>query len=66
MIKVFVLEGMMCPHCEARVKKTVEAIDGVIEATAVHLDGTLTVKMTKDVSDKIIAAVTEQGYPVIA
>ena len=66
MIKVFVLEGMMCPHCEARVKKTVEAIDGVVEATAIHFDGTLTVKMTKDVSDKIIAAVTEQGYPVIA
>ena len=66
MIKVFILEGMMCPHCEGRVKRTVEAIDGVVEATALHTDGTLTVKMTKDVSDKIIAAVTEQGYPVIA
>ena len=66
MIKVFVLDGMMCPHCEARVKKTVEAIDGVTEATAIHLDGTLTVKMTRDVSEEIRRAVEEAGYPVIA
>ena len=66
MIKVFVLDGMMCPHCEARVKKTVEAIDGVVKAEAVHFDGTLTVEMTKDVSAEIVKAVTDQGYPVIA
>ena len=66
MIKVFVLDGMMCPHCEARVKKTVEAIDGVTEATAVHFDGTLTVEMTRDVSDEIRKAVEDAGYPVIA
>ena len=66
MIKVFVLDGMMCPHCEARVKKTVEAIDGVTEATAVHLDGTLTVEMTRDVSEEIRKAVEDAGYPVIA
>ena len=66
MIKVFVLDGMMCPHCEARVKKTVEAIDGVTVATAVHLDGTLTVEMTRDVSDEIRKAVEDAGYPVIA
>ena len=66
MIKVFVLDGMMCPHCEARVKKTVEAIDGVVSAEAVHFDGTLTVEMTKDVSAEIVKAVTDQGYPVIA
>ena len=66
MIKVFVLDGMMCPHCESRVKKTVEAIDGVTAATAVHLDGTLTVEMTRDVSEEIKKAVEDAGYPVIA
>ncbi len=66
MIKVFVLDGMMCPHCEARVKKVVEAIDGVTEATAIHFDGTLTVEMTRDVSEEVRSAVEEAGYPVIA
>ncbi len=66
MIKVFVLDGMMCPHCEARVKKAVEAIDGVTEATAIHLDGTLTVEMSRDVSEEIRKTVEEAGYPVIA
>ena len=66
MTKVFVVEGMMCPHCEARVKKVTEAIDGVTSATAIHLDGTLTVEMTRDASDEIRAALDEAGYPVIA
>ena len=66
MTKVFVLDGMMCPHCEARVKKVTEAIDGVVSATAIHLDGTLTVEMTRDVSEEVRAAVEEAGYPVIA
>ena len=64
MTKTFNVEGMMCPHCEARVKKVTEAIEGVVSATANHTDGTLTVEMTVDVSDAIITAVDDAGYPV--
>ena len=36
MTKTIKIEGMMCPHCEAAVKKALEAIDGVKEASASH------------------------------
>ena len=66
MEKVFKIEGMMCPHCEAHVKKALEALDGVAAAVADHKSGTATVTLTADVADEVLCrAVEEQGYKVL-
>lgn len=63
MKKTLTVEGMMCAHCEGRVKSALEAIDGVETAVADHSSGTATVTLTHDVADDLlVAAVTEQGY----
>ena len=60
------IEGMMCPHCEARVKKCLEAIDGVTEASANHETGIVTVKLAKDVPTQTLkSAIEAEGYKVI-
>ena len=65
MTKTMIIEGMMCQHCEARVKKTLEAIDGVISAEVSHTKGTAVVSLEKEVADSVLkAAVEEQDYPV--
>lgn len=65
MEKVFNVEGMMCPHCEAHVKKALEAISGVAEVIASHKEKKVTVKLNSDVSDEaIIKAITDCGYEV--
>ena len=67
MTKTMKIEGMMCPHCEARVKKTLEAIDGVAAADVSHKTGTAVVALSTDVaSDVLAAAVKAQGYDVIS
>lgn len=59
------VEGMMCPHCEAHVKKALEAIDGVISATADHKAATATVTLATAVpGDSLKAAVEAAGYTV--
>ena len=59
------IEGMMCGHCEAAVKKCLEALPNVIEATASHTDGIATVKLSAEISDsKIKKAVEAEGYKV--
>ena len=45
------VEGMMCPHCEARVKKALEALNGVEKAEVSHKTGTAVVTLNKDVLD---------------
>ncbi len=66
MEKVLKIEGMMCPHCEARVKKVLEELDGVTEVIPSHKDGTAVVKMEKEVSDEILRkTIEEQGYKVL-
>lgn len=65
MNKTLHITGMMCPHCEARVKKALEAVDGVVEAVASHQAGTAVVTLSKDVSNETLkAAVEAQDYPV--
>lgn len=65
MTKTLKVEGMMCEHCEARVKKALEALEGVESAVADHNAGTAVVKLSADVSDEILAAaVEEQDYKV--
>ena len=65
MEKTMKIEGMMCPHCEATVKKTLEAIDGVTEAAVSHEAGTAVVTLASDVTDETLKdAVEAQDYKV--
>ncbi len=67
MTKTMKIEGMMCGHCEARVKKTLEAIDGVTEAVVSHEAGTAVVTLASDVADEVLKdAVEAQDYKVIS
>ena len=64
--KTIKVEGMMCPHCEATVKKALEAIDGVKEATASHEKCEAVAELEKDVDLSILEkAITDAGYKVI-
>ncbi len=66
MEKVIQVEGMMCPHCEAHVKKALEDIPGVETAVADHKSGTATVTLSTDVADAVLrAAVEAQGYKTL-
>ncbi|MBQ3795070.1 MAG: heavy metal translocating P-type ATPase [Butyrivibrio sp.] len=57
------VNGMMCAHCEAHVKKALEAIDGIESAVASHEENLVTITNSKDVDEELIkAAVTEAGY----
>ena len=65
MTKTMHITGMMCGHCEARVKKTLEAIEGVKEAVVSHEAGTAVVTLDADVADSVLKeAVEAQDYPV--
>ena len=66
MKKTLKVEGMMCMHCEARVKKALEAIPGVDSAVADHTAGTAVVTMSAPVEDEVLrAAVEAQDYKVL-
>ena len=66
MTKTMKIEGMMCPHCEARVKKTLEAIEGVESAEVSHERGTAVVTLAKPVADEMLkSAVEAQDYKVL-
>ena len=58
------IEGMMCPHCEARVKKALEAIEGVQEALVSHQEGSAVVKAAGVSKETLAKAVTDVGYEV--
>ena len=59
MTKTMKIEGMMCGHCEATVKKTLEAIEGVESANVSHENGTAVVTLSADVSDNTLKSVVE-------
>lgn len=60
------IEGMMCPHCEARVKQILEATDGITEAIVSHEKGQAIIKMDKEISfDVLKIVIEEQGYKVL-
>ena len=66
MTKTLKVEGMMCPHCEARVKKALEALAGVESAVADHTAGTAVVTLSAPVEDDALrAAVEAQDYKVL-
>ena len=64
MTRTLKIEGMMCPHCEARVKKALEALDGVDEAVVSHVSGTAVVAGDEDV-ETMKAAVEAQDDKVL-
>ena len=59
------VDGMMCPHCEARVKKACESVSGVTLATPSHTEGTVIIEMTEDVIAQCKSAITDAGYDVL-
>lgn len=66
MEKTLNIKGMMCPHCEATVKKALEEIPQVETALVSHESGTAIVTLTSDVSDEILKkTVTDKGYEVL-
>ncbi len=61
--KTVSVKGMMCGHCEARVKKALEDINGIDEAIVSHENGTAIISLSSDVSDKTIRkAIQDAGY----
>lgn len=65
MEKTMKITGMMCSHCEAAVKKALEAVDGVAEAAVSHANGTAVVTLSAPVEDAVLkAAVEAKDYTV--
>ena len=66
MKKTIKIEGLMCGHCDARVKKALEAVPGVASANADHEKGQAVVELSADVADDALkAAVEAQDYKVL-
>ena len=67
MTKTMKIEGMMCGHCEATVKKALEAIDGVNSAEVSHEAGTAVVELSEEVQDEVLQkAVEDKDYKVLS
>ena len=67
MTKTMKIEGIMCGHCEARVKKALETLEAVELAEVSHTTGTAVVTLKAPVADEVLkAAVEAQDYPVIS
>ena len=65
MQKTMKIEGMMCPHCEAAVKRALEALEGVDAAEVSHEAGTAVVSMSAEVADAVLKeAVEAKEYKV--
>ena len=66
MEKTLKIEGMMCGHCEARVKKALETVSGVKQADVSHTAGAAVVTLETGVADDVLKnAVEAQDYTVI-
>ena len=64
--KTIKIDGMMCSHCEATVKKALESIDGVVQATPNHTEKKADIILTKDVDTAVLEqAVIDAGYTII-
>ena len=67
MTKTMKIEGMMCGHCEARVKKALEALAEVESAEVSHETGTAVVTLCQSVDDSVLSkAVEDQDYKVLS
>ena len=64
--KTVLINGMMCEHCEAHVKKALEAIDGIQSAVPSHKDKQAIITLSSEVSeDKIKQAIVDEGYEFV-
>ena len=67
MTKTITIEGMMCNHCEATVKKALEGLDGVTSADVSHEKGTAVVELSKDVPEADLKkAIEDKDYKFIS
>lgn len=65
MEKTMYITGMMCPHCEARVKQILEGVDGVDSAVCSHEKGTAVLTLSEDTDDNVLRTIIEkEGYTV--
>ncbi len=61
------IKGMMCGHCEASVKKALEAIDGITSATVSHDSGTAVIELSKEVPEELIKqAIVEKDFEFVS
>lgn len=66
MTRTIEVKGMMCTHCEAHVKKALEALDGVESAAASHEQNSVVLTLTSEVSDEALkAAIADAGYEFV-
>ena len=67
MEKIMKIDGMMCGHCEARVKKVLEKLPQVDEAVVSHVEGTAVVKLNAEIDNEVLRQVIEdQDYTVLS
>lgn len=67
MTKTMKINGMMCGHCEARVKKTLEALEQVTEAVVSHEAGTAVVTLNAEITnDELKKVIEDQDYEVVS
>lgn len=67
MTKTMKIDGMMCSHCEGRVKQSLEGLAQVSQAEVSHEKGTAVVTLTAEVSNDVLKkTVEDQGYNVIS
>ena len=67
MTKTMTIEGMMCGHCEAAVKKALEALPQVDEAVVSHTEGTAVLTLNSDIDDAVLTkAVEDKDYKVVS
>ena len=67
MTKTMKINGMMCGHCEARVKKVLEALPQVEEAVVSHETGTAVLTLAEDIAnDELKKVIEDQDYEVIS
>jgi Cu2+-exporting ATPase len=66
MEKTIKIEGMMCPHCEARVKQLLTEMSGVASADVSHTEGKAVVTLTAPIADEVfVKLITDNGYKVV-
>jgi Cu2+-exporting ATPase len=67
MKKTMRIEGIMCPHCENRIRTALMAVDGVSDAVVIHSLGTATLSLSKEVDNAVLeGAVSEAGYKTLS
>ena len=66
MTKTIGIQGMMCAHCEARMKKALEEVDGVVSAVTSHEQNNAVLELSHEVpEDALRKAVTDAGYEYV-